>query len=478
MTLFASLAGPSLDGLLGVAREFSPRVAVETCGVTLDVSGVARLFGDARTLAAAIEREAAGRGMTARVAVASTHTAAYLLACTRPGVTVVEPGDEARAVGASRLEIPNPQSPIPKGRAMSVAGEDREVVASWVTNAPLANPQSPIANAIPNPQSSIANAIPNPQSPIVNVLLRWGLRTLGEFARLPADGVAARLGQAGVRWQRVARGDDLEPFVPTVPEERFEDTLDLEWPIEGLEPLSFILTRLLEPLAGRLARRGRGAAALHVHLHLVTRDVHTRTLVLPAPIGDAKTLRTLALLDLESHLPPAGIDRVTVSIDPAPGRVLQYSLLVRPLPTPAQLSTLLARLDALMGAGRCGAPAVVDSWRPGAFALRPFRPPDRVPAAPPPGGQDAARDLVLRRFRSPVPVRVRTASGTPASVMVDRRGPAGGRVQQSAGPWRASGGWREVWDRDEWDVTLAGGGTYRLFRDRATAGWFIEGEID
>src|SRR5207248_4348826 len=89
-------------------------------------------------------------------------------------------------------------------------------------------------------------------------------------------------------------------------------------------------------------------------------------------IRDVRTLRTLALLDLESHPPAAAIDHVAVVIDPTPGRVLQHTLFTRAHPTPEQLSTLLARLGALMGQDRIGAPAIVDSYRPGAFEMRAF----------------------------------------------------------------------------------------------------------
>ena len=160
--------------------------------------------------------------------------------------------------------------------------------------------------------------------------------------------------------------------MPTLPEERFESSLELEWPIEGLEPLSFVLTRLLEPLSARLERRDRGAAVLHLELRLVTQDAHARRLQLPSPIRDVRTLRTLLLLDLESHPPPAAIDRVTIRIDPTPGRIVQHTLFTRAQPTPEQLSTLVARLGALMGQDRIGAPAPVDSHRPGAFAMQPF----------------------------------------------------------------------------------------------------------
>ena len=260
---------------------------------------------------------------------------------------------------------------------------------------------------------------------------------------LPPDAVAARLGQPGVLLQRLAHGEDPRPLRPAVPEERFEQALDLEWPIDGLEPLSFVLGRLMEPLAAHLDRRGRGAAVLHVRLHLVTRAVHERALQLPAPIKDARTLRTLALLDLESHPPAAAIDRVVVAVDPTPARVLQFSLLTRPLPSPEQISTLMARLSALMGEGRCGSPVAVDTWQPGAFAMKPFAPeiraraiesPDtefrtpnrslRASVTPRPANR---RVVALRRFRIPVPARVRVEQGRPIRVITDRRGLAGGQ---------------------------------------------------
>jgi protein ImuB len=436
-----------------VAREFSPRI--EVCGpreITLDLSGLTRLFGEGRAIGAELRRTAADRGLQVRVAIAATRTAARLLVHFRAGVTVVEPGAEAETLASLPL--------------------------------------------------SLLLTFSNDPNDLILTLRRWGLRTLGEFAALPADEVAARLGAAGVEWQRIARGADRRPLVPAAPEERFEQTLELDWPIEGLEPLSFVLGRLMEPLSAHLERRDRGAAVLHVRLRLVTRVVHERSLQLPAPMRDARVLRTLALLDLESHPPDAAIDRVTVAVDPTPGRVVQFSLLSRPLPSPEQLSTLSARLSALMGEGRCGSPAVIDSWRPGAFAMKPFLPRDdhgprrredaesangdvrRVPATPRPAVVTA-----LRRFRIPIPAGVRVEDGRPVRVSVSRMRSGGGRVAIAAGPWRTSGAWWDsgcghrsrgegAWDRDEWDVAFLDGVTYRLFRERESGQWFVEGVVD
>ena len=182
---------------------------------------------------------------------------------------------------------------------------------------------------------------------------------------------------------------------------------------------------------------------------------------------DVRALRTLALLDLEAHPAEAAIDRVTIVIDPTPGRVVQHTLYTRAQPTPEQLSTLLARLGALMGQDRFGAPAAVDTDRPGAFAMTAFatdhdgKEPQRSQRTqrrsfstlgelcglcvrcPEPSALSPQPCVVsaLRRCRQPVPARVAVADGRPVRVTTDRRGFAGGAVTHCAGPWRTSGEW-------------------------------------
>ena len=156
------------------------------------------------------------------------------------------------------------------------------------------------------------------------VLRRWGLTTVGELAALPAAALSARLGADGIALQRLARGQDVRPLVPDPAVRRFLESCELEWPIDTLEPLSFVFARLLDPLAAALERADRGGIALHSRLRLTDRTTHLRTLALPVPMRDPRVLRTLLLLDLESHPPAAAIDVVTIEIDPAPGRVVQY----------------------------------------------------------------------------------------------------------------------------------------------------------
>jgi protein ImuB len=502
--------------LIDAAREFSPRI--ERLGdrtVVCDVSGLERLFGDARSVAGELQREAADRGLTAAVGVAVTRTAATLVAHARPGITVVEPGSEA-AVLAS----------LPLATLDALRG--CAATAAPVTSAPSArfyrtSPMQELARASRSGRGSrsprsMADAQARHDA-MLETLARWGVRTLGDLAALPASHLSSRLGQEGVALQKVARGADTGPLVPLVPDERFEAHLDLEWPIEGLEPLSFVLGRLLEPVCAQLERRGRAAAVLSTSLRLMSRETHIRTLQLPAPMRDPRVLRTLAVLDFESHPPGAGIDAVTVHVTPTPGRILQFSLLERALPAPEQVSTLLARLSALMGEGRCGSPQLLDTHRPGAFELVPFAVEqprhadglgrgdavqasgrDRLPVRRPHATADARPPLpicALRRFRHPVPVRVPLEQGRPARIVTDRPGVPAGRILSHAGPWRSSGDWwasgaaddvsrvspggharTRAWNHDEWDVALDDGSVCRIYQDRSGRGWFMEGIMD
>jgi hypothetical protein len=223
---------------------------------------------------------------------------------------------------------------------------------------------------------------------------------------------------------------------------------------------------------------------------------------------DAGVLRTLALLDLESNPPSDAIYRVAVAVDVTEGRVLQFGLFARALPADT-LATLMARLGALMGADRVGAPALVDTYRPGAFAMAKFDPPDKDSGSlfrsHHPKKAPGSVLSVVRRFRSPIPARVAIEHGRPVRVTTDRRGLGGGRVERAEGPWRSSGDWWRSssngdrrsatgdhhgrwtiddgrstmpWNCDEWDVALHDGATYRISHALDSGVWFVNGMVD
>lgn len=524
--MFAALYSRSLSPapLIAVAQDFTPRYEVLGPVVLLDTSGLSRLFGRANDLGDHLHCAASGCDREISVALAPTAIAAILLALGRPGLSVTTPDHQLRALATLPIDLLHDAECV---RAHVGAADAAQAIANpqhpqSVLTAGWAHPRDAhqgsrtragraealrTGRAEPNTSAAARKArqIDGHARDTLAVLRRWGISTLGELAALPRPDVFARLGERGTRWQRMACGEDERPLVPWVEEDRYEAMLDLEWPIEGLEPLSFVLARLFEPLIERLARAHCGAAIIHTELRLVTRDVHARTLQLPAPMHDPKTLRTLVLLDLESTPPPAAIDRVRLAIEPTPARVCQWMLFERAQPSPEHVTTLLARLTALMGAGHVGTPAVVSSWRPGAFELREFTVQDG-PCAVRRKQERGTLTCAVRRFRLPIPARVTLHEGRPVRVHVDRRGLSSGSVVCAAGPWRTSGEWwntgrhpapdtrqpmrdplpaascslptSSAWNRDEWDAALSDGTIYRLFVERDVGQWFIEGVVD
>ncbi len=424
---------PVASGLLAdLAREFTGRVEpLSPTDVLLDLRGLGRMWPDPAALGQALAAAGRMRGIAdLHVALAGTRVAALVVARGRPGLTVVAPGREAGAL-----------EPLPL--ALLDLAEDRR-----------------------------------------DLFRRWGLATLGDLARLPAKGLAERLGPEGPRLVRLAKGEDEQPLVAARGPESFACTLEIEWPVDGLEPLSFLLARVLEPLCARLRDRGRRAAALSLELALVDGSRHARRLEPAAPSVEARTWRTLLLLDLEAHPPRDAVQAITVTAEPTPARTVQFSLLDPAQPSPERLAETLARLHEWTAAGRAGAPLLLDTHRPGAFVMTTFAPGPVGRAAREGDGAgrvaEAAADgvprLALRACRPPRPAHVTLTDGAPSHVSASG---VHGPVAERAGPWRASGDWWDVaWSREEWDVAVRGAGLFRLVHDRLREAWFIDGELD
>src|SRR5215467_15068540 len=100
-----AISALNVSAISGVAQQFSPRYETRGDLVVIDVRGLDRLLGDARTIGEELRREAADRGLRVHVAIAGTQTAAMVLAIARPGVVVVEAGEEAQAIAPISLDV-------------------------------------------------------------------------------------------------------------------------------------------------------------------------------------------------------------------------------------------------------------------------------------------------------------------------------------------------------------------------------------
>jgi protein ImuB len=384
--------------------------------VTFDVAGLDRLFGLPQDVAAAIARRAREVGVKANLALAGNPDAAICAARGFPGVSLIPHGDEGKFLATL-----------------------------------------PLALLSPAPQ-------------MLETLERWGIRRFHEMAALPPLGIAERLGPEGLRLRELARGEGDRKLLPLAEALDFEDEIELDYPVELLEPLAFLLARLINGLSTRLATRGLATDELRLRLKLETGGTHERCLRLPVPSLDTKAFLKLLQLDLEANPPAAPIVHLWMGVNPVKPQAAQNGLFVPVAPEPVKLELTLARIQAFVGEGRVGTPELLDTHRPDAFRIHSW---GRSTASP--LGRAPAARLALRIFRPRRAARVAITSSQPSFVMAEG---VRGKVLDLAGPWRTSGDWwtLDAWQRDEWDIALSDGALYRIYCE--PRGWFVEGSYD
>jgi protein ImuB len=325
---------------------------------------------------------------------------------------------------------------------------------------------------------------------LAETLTRFGIRQTGALLALPAAALATRLGPAAVALLAAlhgAAGESGDPPIPAPRDTRLEEAIDLDAPLDRLEPLSFVLRGLLSRLLGRLGARHLACVELELTLQLAAgarREAHwitgrgardVRRLRLAAPATEPRPWLRRLQAALEIDPPAAAVEGCALAAEGVPARRDQLDLFRPAGPAPAALDELLADLEALCGPERIGAPRVPDDPRPGAWAQAPFAPPAASSAA---ADAPAARALAVRALRPPLPAEVRLRAGRPAWV---RSALAHGDVVHCAGPWRASGGWWSAERRfafDSFDVATSDGLLVRLRYDHERGAWEIDALYD
>jgi len=297
----------------------------------------------------------------------------------------------------------------------------------------------------------------------------WGVRTLGDLAALPENGLAGRMGERALALQRLARGAINRPLLIHKLEEIYEDRIALDHPIELLEPLLFLIARILNEQCARLLAHGLAASEVRVTLTLDDGGDYVRALHLPVPMRDSRALLKLLQVDLEAHPPQAAMTAVAVALNPVEPRRVQHGLFLPQTPAPDRLELTLARIRGLVGERNVGVPELLDTHRPAPFRLGSAGFQAEMYSLP-------ASILAFRYFQPSLSAKVDLQNNRPARLTAPG---IYGRVVSCAGPWRTSGEWWTLtpWNRDEWDVALNDGALYRIYAE-PDGGWHVEGVYD
>ncbi|MDO8433922.1 MAG: DNA polymerase Y family protein [Candidatus Binatus sp.] len=376
------------SALLDAAESISPVVEGGAPGcVWLDLAGLHRIYNDENEIAAELVKQVRRVGMAAAIGIAANKDLAHLAARCK-GVRIIEAGREREFLDWIPLDM------LALGK--SERGDDLELT-----------------------------------------LARWGMRRLGELARLNPDAVGTRLGRQGVELVRLARGGNQAPIVARRRAEFFSESIELDYGIENLEPLAFVMRPMLERLTERLAIRGLVAGDITLAFGMSGHRNFSRRIAIAASSNDVRAILTLINLSLEAAPPEVAVESIRIDIEPRVPRPAQTDMFIPPAPAPDKLQTTIARLTALCGPGNVGALSAENSHRPGAMRVEPFAPP-AAPLIPADAPLKNVTQLVIRTIRPAREIEVMCTRAIPEFIRGEN---LGARVISIAGPWRRDGEW-------------------------------------
>ncbi|MEO8726450.1 MAG: DNA polymerase Y family protein [Acidobacteriaceae bacterium] len=362
----------------------------------LDIDGTEKLLGQPDKLATALLERVQALGVVACVAISGNFHAAVCLAKGMPpeaGVAVIPAGEESTAL-----------APLP----LAVLGLCEEQAETFSL---------------------------------------WGIRTLGMLAALPEKDLIARMGQEGKRLRSLAQGNLPHLFLPVETAFTLEERMELDFPVELLDPLLFVISTMLEQLILRAAARTLALASVTVTLSLQGGAAHTRTVRPALPLTDRQLWLKLLHLDLQAHPPPAAVLSLTLAAEPGSTSKVQLGLFSPQVPEPMRLEVTLARIRAIVGEDRVGRAVLQDTHQPDSFRMEPFT----IPAPSNVEIVSTQPASALRQLRPPEAATVTLRDCRPETFIFHGKKYA---VEHAYGPWLTSGEWwnPELWELEQWDL--------------------------
>ena len=411
--------------LLECVAKYSPGIEEVSegtaCAFVLDIAGTERLFGPPAHLAERLRADLAAAGFRASIAVSLNFDTARMKGAGSRGVNVIPEGSEA--VALAKLPI-------------TALGLEEEHLETFTI---------------------------------------WGIHTLGELAALPEVELITRLGQQGRQWREAALGEFPHLFRPIEPAFTLKEYCAFETPIEQIDALLFIGARMIDSLVTRAADRALSLALVTARMTLEGGGVHDRILRPAIPSADRKFLLKLLQLEIAAHPLQAAVTALELSAEAGHCGTVQLGLFTPQTPEPSRLDVTLARIKAMVGADRVGAPVLEDTHRPGSFRMGTLAVNAAIAEEP------MRQHMVLRRMRPPLPVRVFLRDCRP---MAFHNGESLFEITAAYGPWKTSGCWWSTgeWNLEEWDVLakLTDGSSIAclLVRDHARNEWQLEAVYD
>ena len=306
-----------------------------------------------------------------------------------------------------------------------------------------------------------------------DLLARLGVHTVGDFLRLPPDGLHKRFGKEVKRLRDLAAGEVFAPLTPEPPREPARAVCQMEPPEADATRLLFVLKGLLHPLLNRLAQDGRALSALEMRFTLERAEARTDHLRLAEPTLRQAIIVDLIRLRLEAAPLPAAVGEIVLTAEAAPADPKQLRLFFEQSRRDLDAGNrALARLRAELGPEAVLHARLVEGHLPEArFAWEPL---DALRA---PRHQEHAGGTLVRRLKTQPQLLPPLPHAEPGSWLV--RHLLCGPIDKVFGPYIVSGGWwRRETHRQYYFAQTRRGDLLWLYYDLVRRRWFLHGEVE
>ncbi len=411
----AAAVAAAEEEILRALGALSPRLDSDRRGAFfLGLAGMDRIAPSEPAFAAQVRATLAGLGLVARVAVADQTFTAWVAA---RRAWRGRAGDAARPPGSSSSPTGVPPDAGESGARTAVRG-DRGVVI-----VPRGRDRQVL--------SSVSLADLSLSSQAHELLSLLGLTSAAELAALPPGELARRLGAEGIELERILGGGG-RPFAwpreEMVPGEPERAALELDEPVDDLEPLLFLGKSVVDRVLAQVAASRQVVAELRLVARLDDRSEVAHSLRPAEPTLESRAILDLFRLWLESRpfaSPVLGLEVIATGARPASAR--QLSLYHQREEKEAEsLARAVARLAAAFGASSVVRPVLADRFRPEArVAWVGFDPAVSArPPAPAPRPKKQPRGWVTAKREAERAERERSEPGLSCQVLVPNPTPA------------------------------------------------------
>ena len=402
------------DMLVSIARQFSYSIETLEDGILFDVAGLQRLIGGPDQIAQNILEHLKANNIAGNVAVAETVDTAMLLSRQKRGLnhTVASPA-EFQKLPLRELDIENDS---------------------------------------------------------LGIFSDLGIHSIEDLQQIPKDDLVNRYGKEFYRVLDVIEQKHKSFITPNIKESSVAWRYELDFAVDDVGQLIFILNHGLDDLFGQIAHYGLSTEQLDIGFKLNDRTTRSYEIKTSFPTLDKTFWLKLVNLRVSLDPPQAAITAVSVTAHFTKPRPTQKGLYAVSRPEPESLLLTVNKIKNLVGNENVGTPVMLDERLAKPFTLDA----DKLPQGK--EGSDAAADPVIAFNYFHPPIRAEVLVRDSRLVFIKTQF-FSGHVTEYSGVWKSSSKWWDrSWKTQEWDVEVENQGVYRLCK--VDKEWFLAGEYD